>query len=60
MSKYTKEDIDQMIIELMSDNSISEEEKTMQVAQYEEWYPYLKNRDERAARKAAKAAQAKK
>ena len=60
MSKYTKEDIDQMIIELMSDNSISEEEKTMQVAQYEEWYPYLKNRDERAARKAAKAEQAKK
>ena len=60
MSKYTKEDIDQMIIELMSDNSISEEEKTMQVAQYEEWYPYLKNRDGRAARKAAKAAQAKK
>ena len=60
MSKYTKEDIDQMIIELMSDNSISEEEKTMQVAQYEEWYPYLKNRDERAARKAVRAAQAKK
>lgn len=60
MSKYTKEDIDQMIIELMSDNSISEEEKTMQVAQYEEWYPYLKNRDERAARKAARSAQAKK
>ena len=60
MSKYTKEDIDQMIIELMSDNSISEEEKTMQVAQYEEWYPYLKNRDERAARKAVRAEQAKK
>ena len=32
----------------------------MQAAQYEEWYPYLKNRDERAARKAARAAQAKK
>lgn len=60
MSKYTKEDIDKMIIELLSDNSISEEEKTMQVAQYEEWYPYLKNRDERAERKAARAAQAKK
>ena len=60
MSKYTKEDIDQMIIALMSDNSISEEEKTMQAAQYEEWYPYLKNRDERAARKAVRAAQAKK
>ena len=60
MSKYTKEDIDKMITELRSDNSISEEEKTMQVAQYEEWYPYLKNRDERAERKAARAAQAKK
>ena len=60
MSKYTKEDIDEMIMELLSDNSISEEEKTMQAAQYEEWYPYLKNRDERAARKAARAAEAKK
>ena len=60
MGKFTKEDIDDNITEILGNETLSEEEKVRQISQFEEWYPYLKNRDERAARKAAKAAQDKK
>lgn len=60
MGKYTREDIDEKIVSILENKDMSEDEKILQTSQLQEWYPYLLNRDERAAKKAAKQAQAKK